>query len=221
MKRALRNNGLSIALLAVFVLTLGGQSVAGWLHSNDERRDHAQPILGYGEYLVSSHFFEALMENWESEFFQMAAYVFFTAFLFQRGSAESKDPDKPEEVDKDPRTARLSVDAPWPVRRGGWVLRIYENSLGLAFVLLFLASLFFHAAAGAREHNRDLAAQGDSGTLTTLEYFGTSRFWFESLQNWQSEYLSIALMVILSIWLRQRGSPESKPVAAPHSQTGC
>ena len=149
------------------------------------------------------------MENWESEFLQMAMFVVLTACLRQKGSPESKKLDEEESVDRDPRRSKNKKDAPWPVRRGGFVLTLYEYSLSLAFLLLFLACFFAHAAGGAREYNEDQAEHGSRERVTTLQYMETSRFWFESLQNWQSEFLAVGSMVVLSIFLRQRGSPES------------
>jgi hypothetical protein len=219
MRRVWRDNGLSIVLLTLFIMSLVGQSLAGHRHYNDERRDHGEQPMSYGEYLSSPEFLEVTMENWESEFLQMGAYVFLTAFLFQRGSAESKDPDKKQEpVDRKPDPRREG--APGPVRRGGFSLALYRNSLGLAFALLFLVSLLLHAVGGAGEYNDEQRTHGQPEQVSVLQYLGTSRFWFESLQNWQSEFLAIAAMVIFSIFLRQHGSPESKPVDAPHSQTG-
>jgi hypothetical protein len=122
-------------------------------------------------------------------------------------------------VDRDPRKSQKRPGTPWPVVRGGWVLRIYENSLSLAFIVLFLVSFWLHAVGGAGEYSADQIAHGEAA-VGVLEYVGTARFWFESFQNWQSEFLSLAAMVWLSIYLRQRGSPESKPVDAPHWQTG-
>ena len=221
MKKFLRDNSLSIVWLGLFFVTLiAGQSVAGWFEYNNDQREHRQPEIAYVEYLSSAHFVEATMENWESEFLQMFLYVALTAFLFQRGSSESKDPDKREPVDRDPRKTKHTKDTPWPVRRGGWVLRVYENSLSLAFLILFLLSFWFHAMSGARHYNEEQREHGKAERVTTVEYMGTSRFWFESLQNWQSEFLAVGAMILLSIWLRQRGSPESKPVDAPHSETG-
>ena len=222
MRRFLRENGLSLVLFFLFFTTfLFGQSVAGYHEYNDEQREHRQPVVTYVEYLGTAHFLEATMENFESEFLQMFLYVVLTAFLYQKGSSESKDPDKEEEpVDRDPRLSKNKKDAPWPVRRGGFVLTLYENSLALTFLLLFLASVFLHAVGGARLYNEDQQAHGLAERVTTFGYMMTARFWFESLQNWQSEFLALAAMVVLSIWLRQRGSPESKPVDAPHSQTG-
>jgi hypothetical protein len=149
----------------------------------------------------------------------MFAYVLLTAFLFQKGSAESKNPDQPEAVDRDPRQSREKKDAPWPVRRGGIVLKIYENSLALALFLLFLISFMLHAIGGASEYSDQQIAHG-AQAVTVFQYMGTAQFWFESLQNWQSEFFSIAILVVLSIFLRQKGSPESKPVDSPHSMTG-
>ena len=219
MRRALRENGLSIVLLSLFLLFWLGQSVAGHRDYNSDQQEHNQPEVGYGRYLGSAHFWEATAENWESEFFQMFGYVILTAFLFQKGSSESKKLNEPEPVDRDPRKSKRK-NTPWPVRRGGFVLKLYENSLSLAFLLFFLVSISMHALAGARVYNEEQLEHGQSEQLAVLQYAGTSRFWFESFQNWQSEFLAIAAMVILSIFLRQRGSPESKPVDSPHEQTG-
>jgi hypothetical protein len=219
MKATLRNNGLSITLLALFLLMETGLSVVGHSRYNQEQTQHNKPVISYLEYLSSSEFLEATTENWESEFLQMCAYVFLTTFLFQKGSAESKNIDEPEAVDRDPRLSAHKPDAPWPVKKGGLTLKLYEYSLTLALFFLFAVSFAWHALSGAREFSAMELAHGGNA-VTTLEYLATSQFWFESLQNWQSEFLSIGLMVILSIFLRQRGSPESKPVDASHSDTG-
>jgi hypothetical protein len=219
-KRFWRENSLSIVLLGMFLVTFaGGQAGTGFFESNQDRIQHGLPALTFSTYLTSSHFLEATMENWESEFLQMGVFAYLTVFLYQKGSAESKSLSKPEEVDRDPRRSQHKKDAPWPVRRGGWVLKIYENSLSLAFLVLFLGSFFLHAVGGRGEYNEEQAAHGQA-PVSLAGYLATSRFWFESLQNWQSEFLAIALMVILTIFLRQRGSPESKPVDAPHHETG-
>jgi hypothetical protein len=220
MKRLFRENGLTIVFFGLFFLTwAGGQSVAGYLENNSDLREHKMSEISYPAYLGSSHFLEATMENWESEFLQMFLFIVLTAFLYQKGSAESKKPYDPDPVDRDPRESRNKKDAPWPVRRGGVILRIYENSLSLAFLIMFLVSFFLHALGGAGEYNQDQRLHGAGEQVTTFGYMATSRFWFESLQNWQSEFLAVGMMVLLSIWLRQRGSPESKPVDAPHSET--
>jgi hypothetical protein len=218
-RRFLRNNGLSLAMTGLFVVTALGQVVTGWFEHNDELRDHARPALTLPQYLESGHFVEALAENWESEFLQMCVYVLATVFLYQKGSSESKQLDEPEAVDRDPRDSAREPGTPWPVLRGGWVLRLYEHSLSLALLLLFVISFLLHAEGGAALYNEEQRAHGGE-PVTVLGYLATSQFWFESLQNWQSEFLSLAVMIVLSIHLRERGSPESKPVDAPHDQTG-
>ena len=149
----------------------------------------------------------------------MAVYVWLTSFLYQRGSAESKDPNKHEAVDDDPRQHRRDKDAPWPVRRGGFVLRLYEHSLLLALLLLFLLSFGLHLVGSTKEQCRDQFLHGQA-CQSVWQNLGGATFWFESFQNWQSEFLSIAVLVLFSIFLRQRGSPESKQVHAPHHATG-
>ena len=220
MRKLLRNNGLSLVLTVLFLLFLAGQAVAGMYEYNDEQQQHGQATVDFAGYLQTSHFLEATMENWESEFLQMFAFVLLTAFLFQKGSAESTDPDKEEPVDKDPRKSPNKEDAPWPVRKGGLVLKLYEYSLSIAFLLLFVMSFTLHAVGGAREYNESEREHGRYEQVSTLGYMGTSRFWFESFQNWQSEFLAVGAMVVFSIFLRQRSSPESKPVDSPHSKTG-
>jgi hypothetical protein len=215
----LRDNGLSIVVFALFFMFLAGQSVAGWHEFNEEQREHGEPVVAFAEYLVGGHFAQATAENWESEFLQMAFYVLLTTFLFQKGSSESKKIGEKEAVDRDPRTAKNRKNAPWPVRKGGWILTLYEYSLTLVFFLLFILAFIWHAIGGTREYNQDQLTHGGD-PVSVIEYLGTWRFWFESLQNWQSEFLALGAMAILSIYLRQRGSPESKPVDAPHSHTG-
>ena len=220
MRRIFYENGLSIVFFLLFALSLVGQSLTGHKEYNDDQREHGQPKVSYSEYLASGHFVEATFENWESEFLQMAAYVVLTAFLYQKGSSESKAPGRLEEVDVRLRPEDVPSDAPWPVRRGGWVLKLYENSLSLVFVILFLLSLFLHAVGGVEEYNQDQFEHGAAGqAVTVFGYMATSRFWFESFQNWQSEFLSVLAMVVFSIFLRQHASPESKPVHAAHSET--
>ncbi|HET9425461.1 MAG TPA: DUF6766 family protein [Gemmatimonadaceae bacterium] len=217
--RVLRNNGLSIALTILFLITLAGQSVAGFKNENEERRKHGEPPQSYGTYLRSPAMLEATAENWESEFFQMGVYVLITVFLFQKGSVESKDPEKKSaKVDREPDPNRPG--APWPVKRGGFILALYKRSLALAFLILFLASFVAHAIGGAGVYNEEQLDHPGSRPVSVLGYMQTSRFWFESLQNWQSEFLAVLSIVVLSIHLRQFGSPESKPVDAPHSETG-
>ncbi len=173
---------------------------------------------GLLQYLETGDFLEATFENWGSEFLQMGMYVVLTAFLFQRGSSESKPVDEAAPQDEDPAAQADRAGAPAPVRHGGWVLRLYENSLAALFLILFLASVALHALGGARAYSAEQVAHGSAG-VTAWQYLGTARFWFESFQNWQSEFMVVALMVGASVYLRQRSSPESKPVATPHSST--
>ncbi|MBA2595206.1 MAG: hypothetical protein M3Q50_12040 [Chloroflexota bacterium] len=219
MRRFVRDNGLSLVMFALFGLFLLAQSVTGWHVYNDDHQDHGESQIAYGAYLRTGHFIEATFENWESEYLQMGAYVLFTVFLFQRGSSESKDPDKSEPVDENPRQAKTDPDASWPVRKGGIWLTLYEYSLTIALLLLFFFSFVLHAAGGAREYSEEQLAHGGHA-VSTLEFVRTDEFWFQSFQNWQSEFLAMGSIVVLSIFLRQRGSPESKPVAAPHAATG-
>ena len=215
----LRSNSLSLVMFGFFVVFAIGLMFTGQREFNQEQVEHGDAELSLGEYVQGAHFWEALSENWESEFLQMFSYVFLTVFLIQRGSAESKDPDTHEVVDHDPRDADKRSRVPWPVRRGGLWLRIYENSLFLAFLSLFLAAWALHGMSGARDFSAEQQAHGGPA-VTTWDYVRSSRFWFESFQNWQSEFLAMFAIIVLTIFLRQRGSPESKPVAAPHSATG-
>ena len=214
-----RNHGLSIVLVSLFALTTAGQAVTGWLEHNESEQQHGGQPVAFSTYLASGHFWEATGENWESEFLQMSAFVLLTTFLYQKGSAESKRIGVIEQIDLDARDFADHPEVPWPVKKGGWVLRLYENSLGLSFAVLFLVSLVIHAVGGLIEYNNDQVSHGQS-VVSLAEYIASSRFWFESFQNWQSEFLSLACMVIGTIFLRQRGSAESKPVFASHSETG-
>jgi hypothetical protein len=218
MRNWAKQRALLLANAGLFFLFFVGMAVFGFSVYNEDQTDHGQDTVSFGHYLVTGDFVEATFENWESEFLQMGMYVVLTAYLIQRGSSESKKPEGAEQ-DEDPRTARDRPGAPWPVRRGGWVLRVYEKSLALLFLVLFLASFWGHAAGGARAYSAEQLDHGGQA-VTAWQYLGTSQFWFESMQNWQSEFLAIAVMVGASVYLRYRGSPESKVVAAPHSSTG-
>lgn len=211
----LRNHGLSVVMLGLFFVTfLVGQVLAGRHEYNDDREKEGEPPVLLTEYIRSSHFVEATAENWESEFLQMFVYVLATAYLFQIGSAESRDPRKSDE-ERENEVREISPNAPGPVKAGGWRLKLYEHSLSLAFAALFLVAFVLHALGGHRLYNEERARDSEL-PLTLSEYLGSSRFWFESFQNWQSEFLAIGSMVILSIWLRERNSPESKRVETPH-----
>ena len=215
----IRDRALTLALMAMFLVSLIGQLATGFAEYNSEQEQHGQPAVVMQEYLSRGHPWEALFENWESEFLQMAVFVLLTTFLIQKGSPESRRPGVTELVDTDPRDFADDPDAPWPVRRGGWILRLYEHSLGLAFVLLFLGAWVGHAIGGFAVFAEDQVAHHQPRPALT-DYIMSARFWFESFQNWQSEFLAIASMVWLAVYLRQRWSPESKPVHAPHAETG-
>lgn len=215
----LRENALTIAFFVLFAATIAGQALAGFRVANEEAIEHGRATFGFGEYLTSGAFVEAVFENWESEFLQMAVFVILTKFLRQKGSSESKPLDEHEEVDDDPKKKKHDPNAPWPVRKGGIVLAIYQRSLSLALLLLFVVSFVLHAAGGTAKHNEEQLRHG-AETVSMLQYMAGSQFWFESFQNWQSEFLSVAALVLLSIFLREQGSPQSKPVAAPHDETG-
>jgi Domain of unknown function (DUF6766) len=220
MRRFLREHSLSIVSLTAFlVIWLAGQTWAGHRSYNEEQRSHGEPTVSFGEYLTSAHFGEATFENWESEFLQMGVYVLLTAWLVEKGSAESKPPEGNPKLDEDPRNHQHDPNAPWPIRHGGWSLRIYEHSLSIAMFAVFALAFTGHLITGAHEFNAEQLAHGQS-QISTIQYLFRSQFWFESLQNWQSEFLAVGSLVILSVYLRQRGSPESKPVHAPHQATG-
>jgi hypothetical protein len=218
-RKKLRDNGLTVTMLSLFVLFMLGQSIVGYYDLNEDRYTHQQPPIHYAAYLTSAHLWARIFENWESEFLQMAAYVILTVFLFQRGSAESKDPDTLAEVDEDPRLHQHDSNAPGPVRKGGLALTFYQHSLAIALCLLFILSFVGHAISGATYYNGEQREHGQP-QVSVLQYVGTSRFWFESLQNWQSEFFAVGALVALSIWLREKGSPESKPVHRAHVETG-
>ena len=215
--RFLYEHSLSLVIGLLTLGTLAGQFATGWHDYNDELKSMGLAQLSASQYFHSGHFLEATFENWESEFLQMGLYVLLTVWLRQRGSSESKKLYEEEKVDAEPDTRK--ADAPWPVRQGGWVLKLYQNSLSIAFFLLFLGAFFLHARGGAEVYSIEQVRDGQP-PVTTWEYMATSKFRFESLQNWQSEFLSILSIVVLSIFLRQHGSPESKPVDATHSETG-
>jgi len=217
MRKFFRNNGLSIVFFSLFMLTLVGQFFTGFSEYNKERKEDGQPAISTGSYVHSGHFIQATFENWESEFFQMALFVVLTISLRQKGSSESKKCDEKEEVDREPSANRKG--APWPVKKGGFILLIYKNSLSIALLLLFILSFIFHLCGSLQHENEELSLKG-LPRETMDHYIFSSRFWFESFQNWQSEFLSVFAIVILSVFLRQKGSSQSKPVDAADSETG-
>jgi hypothetical protein len=218
MPKALKNNGLTIVLMLLFLFSIVGQWISGWLYQNEELARHGEAQITLLAFLVDHEFLSTVFENWESEFLQMSAYVVLTAMLIQKGSAESRKPDEP------PRDDGLKEKAREPgaprILMGGPIARwVYARSLGIALFLLFILSFLLHwwnsAAAAAEE-----AMQHGEQPVGVMAYLADPQLWFESFQNWQSEFLSTAVLVVLSIFLRQKESPESKPVVAPHAQTG-
>jgi hypothetical protein len=211
MRRFLRDNGLTITLMAMFLAALAGMALAGHMVSSDDLIRHGRAAESLATYLASGEFMSALFENWESEFLQMSAYVVLTAKLFQRGSAESRDPDAAE---------REGDDLPVSIRARSAVMRwLYARSLGLVLFLFFVLSFLAHWLASAAAANEEAALHGRPPE-TAFGYLGDAQFWFESFQNWQSEFLATAVLIVLSIYLRFQGSPESKPTSASNEQTG-
>ena len=211
-------NSLSIVLIFCFLLCIVGQIMTGIKVYEDELRElGSSKEVTLTQYLQTGHFLQTTFENWESEFLQMGMYVLFTIFLRQLGSSESKAVDKKEEVDREPNQKR--PDAPWPVKKGGIYLLIYKNSLSIAFVILFVVSFVLHLHGSLNNHNEKQILKGEP-TESWNEYVVSDTFWYESFQNWQSEFIAVLSIVVLSIFLRQKGSPESKPVDAPDDETG-
>ena len=202
----LRDNGLTIALSALFILSIAAMGLTGWKAHNTVLLEHGTAPLGLLSYLRSGDFASAVFENWESEFLQMAAYVILTAFLFQRGSAELRDPDGEE-------------DSPSTPPPSGFASFLYAYSLGIALAGLFIASFVLHLWGSYRAAVAEAALHGGP-QHSLIAHLGDMGFWFESFQNWQSEFLATAALVVLSIVLRFRGSPESKHVNASNSETG-
>ncbi|MFC6095411.1 DUF6766 family protein [Flavobacterium qiangtangense] len=217
MKKFIRDNSLSLTFALLFAVSMAGQTFFGYKEHLKELSEGGADPVSVLQYLSSGHFLQATFENWESEFLQMALLVVLTIFLQQKGSSESKDFDTDEPVDREPDPLRRG--APWPVRQSGWILAAYKHSLTIALLLLFAASFAGHFYGSLEDENLQLRMAGKPAESAS-EYLAGSRFWFESFQNWQSEFLSIFAIIILSIFLRQNGSSQSKPVDAPNSETG-
>ena len=213
-----RNNGLTITLMLLFLGSLVGQWLTGWRFANEELARHGESAVTLSQYATDPQFISTVFENWESEFLQMSAYVLLTCFLFQKGSAESRDPDDPPR-DDDLEAQSRKPGAPAILRWGALARHLYAHSLGLALLLLFVGSFLMHWTFSAKQAAAEALAHGDT-PLSTGAYLWDAQLWFESFQNWQSEFLSTAVLVVLTIFLRQRESPESKAVADPHGKTG-
>ncbi|WP_343631764.1 DUF6766 family protein [Fluviicola sp.] len=212
-----KRNALSIVFLVLMVFSLTGQIYTGWNDHNDFLKSYGKPELDMSAYLASGHFLQATFENWESEFFQMALFVILTIYLKQEGSSESRPMEDPPR-DKDGECIPLE-DSPGPVKKGGFALKLYKHSLSIVLTLLFLLSFGLHWYGSFLDYNEQQLLDGLPPT-TAIAYLGHSKFWFESFQNWQSEFLSIFAIIFLSIYLREAGSSQSKKVNAPHAETG-
>jgi hypothetical protein len=217
MKRFLYNNSLSLTLFGLFLAMLVGMSIVGLRHENNELLAHGEATTPYAQYLFSGPFIEAVFENWESEFLQMGAYVVLTIWFHQKGSKDSKKLRGTNDVDTHSRYSLLHTA--W--RNKGKALRraVYANSLSLALFGIFVLSFLLHMIGGAESYNQTALAHHEP-PVGTWQYLTTAQFWFESLQNWQSEFLAIGTLIVLTIFLRQRHSPESKPVGKPNAATG-
>lgn len=201
----------------MFLISFFLQSITGFKQYNQKQQEEKASKISYAQYLTTGHFIEATFENWESEFLQMAMFVTLSMFLYQKGSSQSKDPDKKEEVENEPDPQK--ADAPWPVKHGGFVLSVYKHSLSYALFLLFILSFLMHWYGSLKGYNHQQMLKG-LPTQTAFEYITNSKLWFESFENWQSEFLSVVSLAVLSIFFRQKDSPQSKPVDAPDSETG-
>ena len=217
MKKFLYQNSLSIVFVVLFAGALIGQIFFGIQEYNKELIENGVATVSLSQYLISGHFIESTFENWESEFLQMGLFVWLSIFLRQKGSSESKSCDGEEEVDRLPDPNRKG--APWAVKKGGLWLALYKHSLTISLLLLFLISFALHVYGSLMDENLKNELKGES-PAPLGDYLLSSRLWFESFQNWQSEFLSVFAIVGLSIYLRQIGSSQSKPVDAPNDETG-
>ena len=217
MRRFVRDNGLSLFFLVLFVAALIGQSVVGHANNNEELVRHGQSAISYGEFVTSSSFLVDVAENWQSEFLQFFLFIAATIWLVQRGSPESKKPgDEGVGSDKEQKVGRYAdPESPDWAKRPGLPRLVFSNSLLLVMGAIFTLSWLAQSLAGTVVFNSDQAEHGQP-PIAWAEYIVTSDFWNRTLQNWQSEFLAVGAMIAFSIFLRQRGSSESKPVGVPH-----
>ncbi len=221
MRSFLRHNSLSLVFLALFVLALVFQAIAGHADFNEDQVRHGDAEVSLGRYVVSSEFATAVLENWQSEYLQFTLFIILTVWLIQRGSPESKEPHKAgRESDEEQLVGEHAHDAsPLWARARGWRLRLYENSLLIVMGTIWLGSWLAQSITGVSEYNAERLDHQEL-PVSWAEYLTRGDFWEKTLQNWQSEFLAVGSMAILAVYLRQRGSPESKPVGAPHHSTG-
>jgi len=215
-----RGNALSLFFFTLFALALLGQSLAGFLRSNEELAQHGMPQEGYLSFVFSSDFIVDVAENWQSEFLQFLLFIAATVWLVQRGSPESKKPgDEGVGTDEDQKVGPYAPpDAPSWAKASGWRRVVYENSLVIVMGAIFALSWLMQSLAGTVVMNQENAEHGEA-PVTWVQYLGSPEFWDRTLQNWQSEFLAVGTMVAFSIFLRQRSSAEAKPVGAPHTES--
>jgi hypothetical protein len=216
-----KHNGLSLVFLALFLAAVVFQAIAGHADFNEEQDRHGDPRISLFRYVTSSEFGVAVMENWQSEYLQFTLFIVLTVWLLQRGSPESKELGKSgRESDKDQMVGEHADErSPRWARVRGIRRTLYENSLLIVMAAIWIATWFAQSITGSTEYNSDrLDHQQDA--VSWAEYLTRPDFWEKTLQNWQSEFLAVGSMAILAVYLRQRGSPESKPVGAPHDATG-
>jgi hypothetical protein len=222
MRRVLRDNSLSLAFLVLFLAALAGQSVAGHRLYNEDAAMHGSETISYARYLVSSHFGQAVLENWQSEYLQFSLFILATIWLYQRGSNESKQAaDLGLESDERQKLgSHAGPGAPrWARYPGGLRRLLYSNSLLLVMAAIFFGSWFAQSVTGWSEYNQE-QREHHAAPVSWAGYVTGAEFWEDTLQNWQSEFLAVGSMAVFTIYLRQRGSPESKPVGARHDETG-
>jgi hypothetical protein len=221
MRLFLKHNGLSIAFLALFLGALIGQALTGHVDFNEQQVRHGDPEVSLARYVVSSDFGAAVMENWQSEYLQFTLFILLTVWLLQRGSPESKELDKAGlESDEQQKVGPYAQqNSPLWAKVGGIRRTLYENSLLLVMGAIWIGSWFAQSVTGLAQYNSERLDHQMDG-VSWSSYIGTADFWEKTLQNWQSEFLAVGSMAILAVYLRQRGSPESKPVGAPHTATG-
>jgi hypothetical protein len=219
--KTLRNHSLSLFFLTIFLAALIGQAIAGSAEFNNDAIEHGSETLSFWSYVVSPDFGQAVMENWQSEYLQFTLFIMATIWFVQKGSPESKKLDEAgTETDEEQKVGEHATrDSPMWARAGGFKLWLYSNSLFLVMLTFWLGSWLAQSLTGWRAYNEQ-QIDHDGSTLGWAQYVGTAEFWETTLQNWQSEFLAVGSMAVLAIYLRQRGSPESKPVGAPHEATG-
>jgi hypothetical protein len=221
MRRFLRENSLGLFFGALFLAAVTGQAIAGHIAYNEEQIAHGSEAISLGRYLTSSEFGQAVMENWQSEYLQFLVFILATVWVLQKGSPESKPLDESgRESDEEQRIGRhAKSDSPLWARMGGWRAGLYGNSLLIVMALIFLGSWLAQSLTGWNAYNQEQLDHG-ARQISWIGYLGNAEFWETTLQNWQSEFLAVGSFAVFAIYLRQRGSPESKPVGAAHSDTG-